>query len=1054
MSVDPSVTITLHVIKEARKARDPRCLVEAKKRLRTRLPVVSARLLLVTEGVCRDRSAVTRHSVIRRPPLRAATEGLHGGPWKSIIYSPSRCMSAKALRGICLEIRSKRPHRASYCQKNGSLTPPGKGPYRPSQLRGSQTQRAASNKRDELVLFSRPATVEPRCHVVRYLSVADYVVLVGLVAWCYTSISGCPKMPAGGYVARYLSVAHYVVFSYIYVASGRSELDIQFHPMSISGCPKMLAGGHVVRYLSVADYVVFSVLLAVSAAIGLYYACTGGRQRTQREFLMADRSMSVLPVTISAITVLGTTTEIYMNMRLSTQPTIKNCARTTLLICASVRNAVFSAPHSSAITVLGTTTEIYTYMRLSTQPTIKNCARTTLLICASVRNAVFSAPHSSAITVLGTTTEIYTYMRLSTQPTIKNCARTTLLICALVRNAVFRAPHSSAITVLGTTAEIYTNGTMYWNNLVSSVLSMVVCSRLFLPVFFDLGMTSTYEYLEKRFSKSVRRLCSFAFMINMVIYMGLGLYAPALALSVVTGMSLWGSILSMGIVCTFYTTIGGMKAVMWTDTFQVVVMVTGFLAVIIQGSIEAGGLGKVWDIANSGHRLEIFNFDPDPRVRHTNWNIWVGGVFVSASIYGVNQAQVQRYLSCPSLAKARTALYLNIVGIAVITSCACLSGLVIYARYHGCDPLLAGAITSRDQILPYFVMDILSFLPGMPGLFVACVASGALSTLSSGLNSLAAVTLEDFVKPWLPKLSDIKYTTISKALVLLHGVLMVLVASFASLLGPLAQAAISVFGMISGPILGIFILGMMFPCANSTGGLVGLLSSLVLTLWIGIGSIVWPRRRWLPPVSTHQCPVNFTATTENATGTGLHSVVMDTAANVTTQTTLLNSTLGANLTSESSGFNYPPEAALYQLSYAWLAAVAVLSCVIIGLAVSFLTDPQDPREVSPRLIIPVYDRLFCCLPERARRVLRCGVRYGEQDADDTKEHTSAELEEESTTAKEQANSTADGKAQQQEATSLRYHARRYHARRYHARRYHARRYHAESRVGSVFYRIQ
>ncbi|XP_078590971.1 sodium-coupled monocarboxylate transporter 2-like [Branchiostoma floridae x Branchiostoma japonicum] len=643
----------------------------------------------------------------------------------------------------------------------------------------------------------------------------------------------------------------------------------------------MTAGGHVVRYLSVADYVVFSVLLAVSAAIGLYYACTGGRQRTQREFLMADRSMSVLPVTMSLL-----------------------------------------------------------------------------------------------------------------------------------------ASFSSAITVLGTTAEIYTNGTMYWNNLVSSVLSMIVCSRLFLPIFFDLGMTSTYEYLEKRFSKSVRRLCSFAFMINMVIYMGLGLYAPALALSVVTGMSLWGSILSMGIVCTFYTTIGGMKAVMWTDTFQVVVMVTGFLAVIIQGSIEAGGLGRVWEIASQGHRLEIFNFDPDPRVRHTNWNIWVGGVFVSASIYGVNQAQVQRYLSCPSLEKARTALYLNIVGIAVITSCACLSGLVIYARYHGCDPLLAGAITSRDQILPYFVMDILSFLPGMPGLFVACVASGALSTLSSGLNSLSAVTLEDFVKPWLPKLSDIKYTTISKALVLLHGVLMVLVASFASLLGPLAQAAISVFGMISGPILGIFILGMMFPCANSTGGLVGLLSSLVLTLWIGIGSIVWPRRRWMPPVSTDQCPVNLTAT--NATAADLYRVTVDTTANVT-QTTLLNSTLssfGGNLTSANSGLNYPPEAALYQLSYAWLAAVAVLSCVIIGLAVSFLTDPQDPREVNPRLIVPIYDQLFCCLPEKVRKVLRCGVRYGDQDMDDTKARTSAELEDESITTKEQSNRKSDGKAQQEEATSL------------------------------------
>ncbi|XP_035685240.1 sodium-coupled monocarboxylate transporter 1-like [Branchiostoma floridae] len=581
-----------------------------------------------------------------------------------------------------------------------------------------------------------------------------------------------------------------------------------------------------VRYFSVWDYVVFSVMLCVSAGIGLYYACTGGKQSTQKEFLMADKSMSTLPVVMSLL-----------------------------------------------------------------------------------------------------------------------------------------ASFVSAITVLGSPAEVYRNGTMFWFFAVSGSLSMVLVARLFVPTFYNLGLTSTYEYLEIRFSKPVRLLCTVLFVINMLVYMGLVLYTPSLALNAVTGLTLWGAVLGMGFVCTFYTALGGMKAVMWTDTFQVFVMVAGFLAVIIQGTIEAGGPTRVWELNRQGQRLEFFNFDPDPRVRHTTWNILVGGTFFRCAMYAVNQAQVQRYLSCPSIKKAQQALYWNILGLIMFIFFAVLSGMVMYARYFNCDPKTMGYIQNSDQMMPYFVMDILSQFPGMPGLFTSCVFSAALSTMSSGLNALAAVALEDFVKPCFPNLSDERYTWISKVLAMAFGLLTILMAFIASYLGPVFSAVISLFGMIGGPILGIFVLGMMFPCANKWGGLVGLVCSLVLTLWIGMGAIVWPRARAMPPVSTEGCSANITA---NFTSSSTMSTMAMAQYSVTTP-------------AGPTDNGYPPEAALYELSYVYLGAVATLSCVIVGLLVSFVTGSQDPKTVDPRLIVPFYDSMFCCLPNSWLEWLRCGVRHGEEE---------------------------------------------------------------------------
>ncbi|XP_070235369.1 sodium-dependent multivitamin transporter isoform X2 [Bos mutus] len=400
------------------------------------------------------------------------------------------------------------------------------------------------------------------------------------------------------------------------------------------------------------------------------------------------------------------------------------------------------------------------------------------------------------------------------------------------------ATFQSAVAILGVPSEIYRFGTQYWFLGCCYFLGLLIPAHVFIPIFYRLHITSAYEYLELRFNKAVRVCGTVTFIFQMVIYMGVVLYAPSLALNAVTGFDLWLSVLTLGIVCTIYTALGGLKAVIWTDVFQTLVMFLGQLAVIIVGSAKVGGLGHVWEVASQHGLISGIELDPDPFVRHTFWTLAFGGVFMMLSLYGVNQAQVQRYLSSRTEKAAVLSCYAVFPCQQVALSMGCLIGLVMFTYYQEYPMSTQQSQAAPDQFVLYFVMDLLRGLPGLPGLFVACLFSGSLSTISSAFNSLATVTTEDLIRPWFPRVSEVRATMLSRIIAFGYGLLCLGMAYISSQMGPVLQAAISIFGMVGGPLLGLFCLGMFFPCANPPGAIVGLLAGLIMAFWIGIGSIV------------------------------------------------------------------------------------------------------------------------------------------------------------------------------------------------------------------------
>ncbi|XP_046360175.2 sodium-dependent multivitamin transporter-like [Haliotis rufescens] len=425
----------------------------------------------------------------------------------------------------------------------------------------------------------------------------------------------------------------------------------------------------------------------------------------------------------------------------------------------------------------------------------------------------------------------------------------------------------SALTLLGTPAEVYNYNTMFWWLCLGYFVSVAGATLIFIPFFYKLGLTSIFEYLEMRFGRAMRLAGSLTFILQTMIYMSFVLYAPSLALNAVTGFDLWGSVAAVGLVSTMYTALGGMKAVLWTDTFQAGVMFLGLIAVLIRGSSVVGGFGNAWSIAHERSRVVFDDFDPDPSTRHSWWALVVGGGFLWMSLYGANQAQVQRAVSCPSVKKAQLAMLVNIPGLFFLISICCMVGVVMFAFYSDCHPIGFNNLISRtDQLVPLYVMDILADTPGVPGIFVSSLFSGSLSSLSSNLNAMAAVIPQDIVRPYfLPHLTDRKATIMSKVIVLLSGAVMIVLAFMVSQMGTVLQASYSVYAIFNGPIFGVFVLGMIFPWANNIGAIVGFFVSTLFMFWVGIGAFVTKATTSVKsPVLTRGCNWNVTNTTTTA----------------------------------------------------------------------------------------------------------------------------------------------------------------------------------------------
>ncbi|EDV42912.2 uncharacterized protein Dana_GF16785 [Drosophila ananassae] len=421
----------------------------------------------------------------------------------------------------------------------------------------------------------------------------------------------------------------------------------------------------------------------------------------------------------------------------------------------------------------------------------------------------------------------------------------------------------SGISLLGTSTEIYVYGTQYAFILVTLAISGAISWYIFLPVFCNLQLTSTYEYFELRFNKSVRLLGSAFFTGANLIWLPIVIYVPALAFNQVTGINIHIITPIVCLVCIFYTTAGGLKAVVWTDVIQTVVMVGAILFVIIKGTIDVGGVGVVIQRNLDSGRLEWPEFTLDPKVRVSMLALLVGTVGHNAYNFGLNQSMTQRFMSLPNVKKMGQTCLIFVVGLILLYSLCIYNGLLLFATYYDCDPLTTKLAVAKDQLVPLLVVQSLSSFPGVPGMFVAGVFSAALSSLSTGLNSLAAVFLEDYIRPLAKKpLTEHQIAITMRLCTVIIGVLSVALVFVVERMGShVMQLAVTMGSVVQGPLLGIFLMGLLCPSINSKSAIAGSIFSFIFMGWLTLSAQmainsgeISPETK---PVSTEGCDYEF-----------------------------------------------------------------------------------------------------------------------------------------------------------------------------------------------------
>ena len=246
------------------------------------------------------------------------------------------------------------------------------------------------------------------------------------------------------------------------------------------------------------------------------------------------------------------------------------------------------------------------------------------------------------------------------------------------------ATQLSAITMIGTTGQGYTDGMRFIQFYFALPLAMIILAVTLVPFFYNSGVYTAYEYLERRFDSKTRSFTSFLFLISRGMSCGAVISAPAVVLSLVLGWDLTYTALAIAVPAVVYTMFGGVQAVTWTDVKIMVLIVIGLFAIIaaaVLGLPDDVGLVDSLSIAATTGRLQTFDFSFDLTNQYTFWSGTIAALFLFCSYFGTDQSQVQRYLTARSVDEARHSLLMSAYWKIPLQILVLLVGILVFAFY-------------------------------------------------------------------------------------------------------------------------------------------------------------------------------------------------------------------------------------------------------------------------------------------------------------------------------------------------------------------------------------
>ncbi|MBN1816524.1 MAG: sodium/solute symporter [Sedimentisphaerales bacterium] len=397
------------------------------------------------------------------------------------------------------------------------------------------------------------------------------------------------------------------------------------------------------------------------------------------------------------------------------------------------------------------------------------------------------------------------------------------------------ASMTSASTFLGVPGIAYEeNVAIFFGVLISPIVAPILIFLIY-PYYRRLNVSTSYEYIFLRYGQGARYVVSFLFILARLFWLGVVIYAPALAVSATTGIEISVAIFLMGVLATAYTVLGGLAAVLWTDMVQFLILVGGAVWMVVNLLKNVpGGYEQIMTMAREAGRLDVFS-RPWDLTRMTAAAAAFSWFFVFLHDYGTDQVTVQRLIATRDMRRTGLAIVFNSISDCAINAILLLIGLGLLAYYQINSGILPEGMT-RDQIMPFYIMHTLP--PGVSGLVLTAVFAAAMSSMDSGINSISAVVVNDLVKPLRGGLgAEAGYVRLARALTVVLGALATLAAFYAARIGSIVEAWSSFLSLFAGPILALFLWGILSCRVSFYNWIFGCVISFTFT--VAIQNLGW-----------------------------------------------------------------------------------------------------------------------------------------------------------------------------------------------------------------------
>ena len=448
------------------------------------------------------------------------------------------------------------------------------------------------------------------------------------------------------------------------------------------------------------------------------------------------------------------------------------------------------------------------------------------------------------------------------------------------------AAETSAGTFFGTPGEGYAlRNYTYIQLAFGTILARILVSYIFIKPYYDYKVYSIYEYLTLRFGVGTKNAASAVFMFTRVLASGARLYVAAIALALAyemirgvrpgqseTLLIYVSATVVIVILTTIYTTLGGIKAVIWTDLIQASIMIgSALVALGLLYSAIPGGWHEIVERHGGFHASDFIATGLDParhgwdkikgmfEVEYTIFAGLIGSTFITMATHGTDQDMVQRMLTAPDIRRSRRSLILSGLADIPIALTFLSIGLLLWVYYQShFDPALP---KSPSETFCHFILYEMPI--GLRGLLLAGIFATAMGSLSTALNALATSFTRDWYEPYInPKATSADSLRAVRRATVGFAILMIVVASVTSyfvIVQPnirIIPIVIGIYGYTYGSVLGIFLAGMLTKSRGTDrGNYIAMITGfIVVTVLSGLpngiakmfGGKLYDQPTWLP----------------------------------------------------------------------------------------------------------------------------------------------------------------------------------------------------------------